>query len=80
MNWNDVSQKIAEKILSKVKPTHDGTYEREKVLSALKKAVMEGLIYECENWVTKRRLYGITHELDMQDMRPRSRRHKRQVL
>lgn len=55
MNWNDVSQKIAEKILSKVKPTHDGTYRHDDVLAALKKAVMEGLIYECENWVTKRR-------------------------
>lgn len=54
MNWNSVAERLAGKVLGRMKKNPDGSYSHDEVVAALKKAVTEGLIYECDNWVLKR--------------------------
>ncbi len=54
MSWNEKSKEIAEVILDKMEKGAQNSYTRDDVLNGLREAAMQGMAYECENWVLKR--------------------------
>lgn len=54
MNWSDQAKQIADEILEKMENGVVGSYTRDDVISGLCKAAMQGMAFECDNWVLKR--------------------------
>lgn len=54
MNWSDKAKEIAKEILDKMENGVVGSYTRDDVLHALQKAAIDGMAFECDNWVLKR--------------------------
>lgn len=55
MKWKEKSCQIADEIIRKIGQGAPKTYTREEVLEALRQAAMKGMMWECENWVLKRK-------------------------
>lgn len=51
MNWSEKAQKIAEEILDEMEGGIVSSYTRDDVIAGLKKAAIEGMKFECENWL-----------------------------
>lgn len=54
MNWSEKAKEIAEELLDKMENGVVGSYTRDGVLNALQKAAIDGMAFECDNWVLKR--------------------------
>ena len=51
MNWTDKANKIAEQILEEMENGVVCSYTRDDVITGLKKAAIEGMKFECDNWL-----------------------------
>lgn len=55
MNWSDKAKVIADEIIKKMKKDDVGGYTRDDVIEGLKKASIEGMKFECNNWLNETR-------------------------
>lgn len=51
MNWSEKAQEIAEEILDEIEGGVVSSYTRDDVIAGLKKAAIEGMKFECDNWL-----------------------------
>lgn len=51
MNWSDKANEIAYEILEEMEDGVVSSYTRDDVIAGLKKAAIEGMKHECNNWL-----------------------------
>ena len=54
MNWTDKANEIADKTINSIEDGLGRNYTKEDVINALRNAALEGMKWECENWVRTR--------------------------
>lgn len=55
MKWRNKAKEIANELMDKMEHGIVGSYTRSDVYESLQKAALQGMEWELENWVLKRR-------------------------